>query len=29
MFAGLADSTMSRDDGWRFLVLGRSWSGST
>ncbi len=22
--AGLADSTMSRDDGWRFLVLGRS-----
>lgn len=21
---GLADSTMSRDDGWRFLVLGRS-----
>ncbi|MFC0113302.1 alpha-E domain-containing protein [Kibdelosporangium aridum] len=24
MFAGLADSTMSRDDGWRFLVLGRS-----
>ena len=23
MFAGLADSTMSRDDGWRFLVLGR------
>jgi uncharacterized alpha-E superfamily protein len=24
MFAGLADSTLSRDDGWRFLVLGRS-----
>ncbi|HEX7658785.1 MAG TPA: alpha-E domain-containing protein [Pseudonocardiaceae bacterium] len=24
MFAGLADSTMCRDDGWRFLVLGRS-----
>lgn len=24
VFAGLADSTMSRDDGWRFLVLGRS-----
>jgi uncharacterized alpha-E superfamily protein len=24
MFAGFADSTMSRDDGWRFLVLGRS-----
>jgi len=24
MFAGLADSTRSRDDGWRFLVLGRS-----
>jgi uncharacterized alpha-E superfamily protein len=23
-FCGLADSTMSRDDGWRFLVLGRS-----
>jgi uncharacterized alpha-E superfamily protein len=23
-FAGLADSTMSRDAGWRFLVLGRS-----
>jgi len=23
-FAGLADSTMSRDDGWRFMVLGRS-----
>jgi uncharacterized alpha-E superfamily protein len=23
-FAGLAESTMSRDDGWRFLVLGRS-----
>ena len=22
--AGLADSTMTRDDGWRFLVLGRS-----
>ncbi len=22
--AGLTDSTMSRDDGWRFLVLGRS-----
>uniref|UniRef100_UPI0011780130 alpha-E domain-containing protein n=1 Tax=Amycolatopsis kentuckyensis TaxID=218823 RepID=UPI0011780130 len=24
MFAGLADSTMSRDDGWLFMVLGRS-----
>ena len=24
MFSGLADSTMSRDDGWRFLLLGRS-----
>jgi uncharacterized alpha-E superfamily protein len=24
IMAGLADSTMSRDDGWRFLVLGRS-----
>jgi uncharacterized alpha-E superfamily protein len=24
MFAGLADSTMSRDDGWMFMVLGRS-----
>lgn len=24
LLAGLADSTMSRDDGWRFLVLGRS-----
>ena len=24
LFFGLADSTMSRDDGWRFLVLGRS-----
>jgi uncharacterized alpha-E superfamily protein len=24
MFAGLAGSTMSRDDGWRFLLLGRS-----
>jgi uncharacterized alpha-E superfamily protein len=24
IFAGLADSTMSRDDGWRFMVLGRS-----
>ena len=23
-FAGMADSTMSRDDGWRFLLLGRS-----
>ena len=23
VFAGLAESTMSRDDGWRFLVLGR------
>lgn len=23
-FAGLADSTMTRDDGWRFLVLGRA-----
>ncbi len=22
--AGIADSTMSRDDGWRFLILGRS-----
>ena len=24
IMAGLADSTMTRDDGWRFLVLGRS-----
>ncbi|WET79543.1 alpha-E domain-containing protein [Amycolatopsis sp. QT-25] len=24
MFAGLADSTMSRDDGWLFMVLVRS-----
>jgi uncharacterized alpha-E superfamily protein len=24
MFAGLAESTMSRDDGWLFLLLGRS-----
>ena len=24
IMSGLADSTMSRDDGWRFLVLGRS-----
>ena len=24
VLAGLADSTLSRDDGWRFLVLGRS-----
>jgi uncharacterized alpha-E superfamily protein len=24
VFAGLAESTMSRDDGWRFLVLGRN-----
>jgi len=24
MLAGLADSTMARDDGWRFLVLGRN-----
>jgi uncharacterized alpha-E superfamily protein len=24
ILAGLADSTLSRDDGWRFLVLGRS-----
>jgi len=24
ILVGLADSTMSRDDGWRFLVLGRS-----
>jgi len=24
LFIGLADSTMSQDDGWRFLVLGRS-----
>jgi uncharacterized alpha-E superfamily protein len=24
LMAGLADSTMSRDDGWHFLVLGRS-----
>ena len=24
MFFGLADSTMTRDDAWRFLVLGRS-----
>jgi uncharacterized alpha-E superfamily protein len=24
VFAGLAESTMSRDDGWRFLMLGRN-----
>jgi len=24
LFAGYVDSTMSRDDGWQFLVLGRS-----
>jgi uncharacterized alpha-E superfamily protein len=24
MLSGLADATLSRDDGWRFLVLGRS-----
>ncbi|GGC72119.1 alpha-E domain-containing protein [Hoyosella rhizosphaerae] len=24
MFAGLADTTLSRDDGYRFLILGRS-----
>jgi uncharacterized alpha-E superfamily protein len=24
LFNGMADSTMSQDDGWRFLVLGRS-----
>ncbi|HSV37913.1 MAG TPA: alpha-E domain-containing protein, partial [Nocardioidaceae bacterium] len=24
VIAGIADSTMSRDDGWHFLVLGRS-----
>jgi uncharacterized alpha-E superfamily protein len=24
LFFGLADSTMSHDDAWRFLVLGRS-----
>ncbi|GGG02684.1 hypothetical protein GCM10007304_15940 [Rhodococcoides trifolii] len=24
MFAGLSDSTLSRDDGYRFLILGRS-----
>jgi uncharacterized alpha-E superfamily protein len=24
LFSGLADSTMTRDDAWRFLVLGRS-----
>jgi uncharacterized alpha-E superfamily protein len=24
VLAGLAESTMSRDDGWRFLILGRS-----
>jgi uncharacterized alpha-E superfamily protein len=24
VFTGLAESTMSRDDGWRFLVLGRN-----
>ncbi|MGI8778045.1 MAG: alpha-E domain-containing protein [Acidimicrobiales bacterium] len=24
MLAGLSDSTMARDDGWRFLVLGRT-----
>ena len=29
LFFGLADSTMSHDDAWRFLVLGRTSSGST
>ena len=29
MFAGLADSTMCRDDGWRFLCSAGRWSGST
>ncbi len=24
MFAGLADSTLSRDDGYRFMMLGRA-----
>jgi uncharacterized alpha-E superfamily protein len=24
MFAGLVDATLARDDGWRFLVVGRS-----
>jgi uncharacterized alpha-E superfamily protein len=24
LFSGLADATMSRDEGWRFLILGRS-----
>ncbi|MCF2528942.1 alpha-E domain-containing protein [Yinghuangia soli] len=24
LFSGLADATLSRDEGWRFLVLGRS-----
>ncbi len=24
MFAGLVDATMARDDGWRFLVVGRT-----
>lgn len=24
LFSGLADSTMSRDEGWHFLILGRS-----
>ena len=24
VLTGLAESTMSRDDGWRFLVLGRN-----
>ena len=29
VLAGLAESTMSRDDGWRFLCSGATWSGST
>ena len=29
MFAGLTDSTLSRDDGYRFLMLGRAIERST
>jgi len=29
MFAGLADSTLSRDDGYRFLLLAGRSSEST
>ena len=29
MVVGLADATMSRDESWLFLILGRSWSAWT